>query len=356
MSSLMRLSVTEKNKILKDLKHDKLRKFNKELQKLQKIINEYHVLEKYNKELEQMKQEFNNKLNEITTHEVDYERHNQVANTIESTYNQKLFSLKSKILSNRDKYLEVIANYKIVDNTKYIDDFFEDKTKEYEAILNLIDKMDSKECERIKKLDNDFELKLKEAKVTYQKLSNTQLIKEEITDRIEEFDEDLSQKAQNMLEKKFVDKKEYMILLDAYYMSQQHLEHQKIQSSFEQLGYTFEEDIKDNQLQYISTEDDEYKIAIRVDDGKVTLAFTRLVLKGTVLSEYDKAKDMEMSHKWCSDLDKVKALMQSNGMEVDEDMRVEPTLDNIRYEEVDVIGEEKDDEEIVILNEKSIKL
>jgi len=345
MSALMRLSVTEKNKILKNLKHDKLRKFNKELQKLQKIINEYPVLEKYNKELEQLKQDYINKLNTITTHEVDYERHNQVANTIESTYNQKLFSLKSKILSNRDKYLEVISNYNIVDNTKYIEDFFQDETKEYEAILNIIKKMDSEEYNRIKNLDNDFELKFKEAKVIYQKLNNSKLIKDEIETRLEEFDDELYKKAQNMLKKKFIDKKEYMALLDDYYMSQQNLEHQKIQSSFEQLGYTFEEDIKDNQLQYISTKDDEYKIAIRVNNGKVTLAFTRLIPKGATLSEYDKAKDVEMAHKWCSDVDKVKALMQSNGMEMDEDIRVEPTFDNIRYEEVDVIGTKDTNEE-----------
>jgi len=61
---------------------------------------------------------------------------------------------------------------------------------------------------------------------------------------------------------------------------------------------------------------------------------------------------MEMSHKWCNDVNKVKTLMQSNGMEVDEDMRVEPTLENIRYEEVDLIGDNIKEE--WRLNEKNI--
>jgi len=76
----------------------------------------------------------------------------------------------------------------------------------------------------------------------------------------------------------------------------------------------------------------------------VSLAFTRLVPKGTTLSEYEKAKDLEKANQWCSDFDKVKAVMQANGLAVDEEMRVESTVENIWYEEVDeIIGEEKEE-------------
>jgi hypothetical protein len=138
-------------------------------------------------------------------------------------------------------------------------------------------------------------------------------------------------------------------------MNQQSEEFKRIQESFESLGYTFEEDIKDNTLQYISTNDHEYKIAIRVVDGKVSLAFTRLVPKGTTLSEYEKAKYIEKANQWCNDFDKVKAVMQTNGLALDEKMRVEPTVENIWYEEVDEsIGEVKIGDEINTLK-KSIE-
>ena len=346
MSSMMRLSVTEKNKILKDLKHRKLQRFNKEVDKLRKIIAQYHFLDQYMEELENLKKGFAEKLNTITMHDMDYERHDSIANNAESVYNQKLFELKSKILSKRDKYLAVIANYEIKDNTKYIDDYISDENKELELMLGLVKNMNEEEFNRIMQLENSLDLKLKEAKVIYLKLSDSMIIKDELESMLPDLNANEKEVAQKLLAQKMVDKKTYRNFIHEHYMNQQSEELLKIQESFESLGYTFEEEIKDNTLQYIDTNDSEYKIAIRVQDGQVTLAFTRLVLKGTELSEYEKAKDIEKANQWCGDFDKIKAVMIGNGMEVNEEMRIEPTFENIRYEEVDEIfeGSKKEEE------------
>lgn len=336
---MMRLSVTEKSKILKDLKHRKLQRFNKEVEKLLKIVEQFHFLDKYKSELETLKQGFSSKLNTITMHDMDYEYHDRIANNAESTYNQKLFELKTKILSKKDRYLTVIANYNIKDNTKYIEDFIQDESKEFELMLGLVKNIDEEEHKRINGLENTLELKLKEAKVVYLKLLNTRIIKEELKDNLANLNVEEKEIANDLLEQKMIDKKRYRDFMHEHYMNQQSEEFTRIQESFESLGYTFEEEIKDNSLQYIDTADSEYKIAVRVSDGKLTLAFTRLVLKGTELSEYEKAKDIEKANQWCGDFDKIKVVMETNGMEVDEEMRVEPTVENIRYEEVDEIIE-----------------
>ena len=352
---MMRLSVTEKSKILKDLKHRKLQSFNKEVEKLLKIVEQFHFLDKYKKELEILKQGFSTKLDTITMHDMDYEYHDRIANEAESTYNQKLFEIKTKILSKKDRYLAIIANYKIKDTTKYIEDFIEDESSELKLMLGLVKNIDEEEYERINSLSNTIDLKLKESKVIYLKLLNTRLIKEELEDKFDDLNSEEKEIAKTLLEQKMIDKKRYRDFMHEHYMNQQSEEFKRIQESFESLGYTFEEEIKDNSLQYIDTPDSEYKIAVRVADGKLTLAFTRLVLKGTDLTQYEKAKDMEKANQWCGDFDKIKAVMETNGMVVDEEMRVEPTVENIRYEEVDEsIGEVKIGDEINTLN-KSIE-
>jgi hypothetical protein len=336
MSSMMRLDIKEKTKILKDLKHRKIQHFNKEIQKLFTIIEEHHFLDAYKEELEALKKGFIEKLNTITMNDLDYERHDYIANQAESEYIQKLFDLKSRILSKKEKYLAIIANYEIKDTTKYIEDFIQDEKKEFELMLDMLKRIDEEEHSRIMALDNALELKLKEAKVTYLKLLNTRLIKEDLQSMIDTLGPDEQEQVAELLQQRYIDKKTFQTFMHTHYMNQQSEEFKRIQESFESLGYTFEEDIKDNTLQYISTNDHEYKIAIRVVDGKVSLAFTRLVPKGTTLSEYEKAKDIEKANQWCSDFDKVKAVMQANGLAVDEEMRVEPTtVENIRYEEVD---------------------
>ena len=101
------------------------------------------------------------------------------------------------------------------------------------------------------------------------------------------------------------------------------------------LGYTFEEEIQEDKLQHITTQDKEYKIALRVVNGKISLAFTKLIPKGHTPSQYEKAKDTQKAKKWCSDFDKIKQELAKNGLSVSEELRVEPEVQEIRYEEVD---------------------
>jgi len=345
MSSMMFLSIAEKTRILKDLKHRKLQHFNKEYTKLMKLIEEYHFLGDYKEELEFLKKAYIAELDKITMHDMDYERHDSIANEAESKYMQKLFDLKSRIISYKDRYINIISKYEVKDNIKYIEEYLNNEEDELSLILDMIKVIDKEEYQRIQQLDNAKSLKLKEAKVIYLKLHNTCLIKEELQDILPDLRSEEQEYAKILLEQKIIDKYVYREFMHAHYMNQQSEELSKIQESFEKFGYTFDEDIQDNSLHYINTEDNEYKIAIRVDNGNVTMAFTRLVPKGTSLTEYEKAKDVEKANQWCSDFDKIKKVMEENGLVVDENMRVEPSVENIRYEETDEISGEEEIEE-----------
>jgi len=336
MSSSVRLNITDKKKLKKELIDSKLRKFEQELQKLYTIIEEYPFLKDFEGKFKLLKTAYKTKLETISIDDIDYERHIYIANATESEYMEKLFELKSKILIEKDRYIKVISKYKINEDVTKIEEFFEDESSELEVMLELVKNMDESEAKRISLLEHPLEIKLKEVKVIYLKLFNTQLIKEELQNKFDKFDDAEKIIAKEMLSQKIIEKKRYRKFMHHHYQNQQKEELQTIQESFESLGYKFDEDIQDNTLQYITTDDSKYKIAIRVVNGQISLVFTRLLQKGTHLSEYEKAKDVQKAKKWCSDFDKVKAVMIQNGLHIDENARIEPTLENIRYEEIEI--------------------
>jgi len=337
MSAMMSLSVTQKKKIRKDLINSKMLKFSDELMKILAVIAEYPFLKDFENDLQELKKSYKAKLEEISINDIDYEQHKYIANITESEYMQKLFELKSKIFIQKDRYLSVISKYEISKNIKRIEEYFKDENNELEIFIELVRKIDMKEADRISSLKHPIEFKIKEAKVTYLKLFNTTLIKDEIQSNMNEFDYMEKEKVKIFLSQKMIDKKSYREFMHKHYLNQQNQELHTIQKSFETLGYSFDEDIKENILQYISTKDDEYKIAIRVVDSQVSLVFTRLIKRGMTLSQYEKAKDIQKAKEWCSNFENIKKVMLQNGLNIDENARLEPTLESIRYEEVDDI-------------------
>jgi hypothetical protein len=189
MSSLMRLSLKEKKNIIKDLIHDKQSKFNKKVQKLLDIIQKNLFLDRFTDEVKELQKEFKQRLKTIDIHDVDYEVHYSKANQIDEEFTKKLIALKSKIISFRDQVIIArINNYTVSTDIKSIEDYLKDENGEFKVFLELVKNLDNNQYERIKALDIKDDLKLKEAKVIYLKLSYTQLIKEELQDMLEELD------------------------------------------------------------------------------------------------------------------------------------------------------------------------
>jgi hypothetical protein len=189
MSSLMRLSLKEKKNIIKDLIHDKQSKFNKKVQKLLDIIQKNLFLDRFTDEVKELQKEFKQRLKTIDIHDVDYEVHYSKANQIDEEFTKKLIALKSKIISFRDQIIIArINNYTVSTDIKSIEDYLKDENGEFKVFLELVKNLDNNQYERIKALDIKDDLKLKEAKVIYLKLSYTQLIKEELQDMLEELD------------------------------------------------------------------------------------------------------------------------------------------------------------------------
>jgi hypothetical protein len=336
MSLMMLLSIEKKEAILANLKQNKLQSFEQEARKLRTMIAEYPFLQDHGEALNKAGKDLRAKLDEITINDIDYEWHNQIANRAEAEAMERLFDLKSRLTEEKERHL-ILSRYRFDDELQYIDEFLQDQDEEQELglLLERIGQIDEEEYRRIQALDNRPDLRLKEAKVAYLKLMESRLIKEELEDRMESFTSEERKEARKILEKHIVDKNTYRRFMRAHYLNQKTGELQDIQESFEALGYTFDEEIREDALQYISTGEREYKVAIRVANGKISLAFVRFIPRGKTLGQYEKAKDLEKAQKWCKDFDRIKALMQNRGLSIDELGRTEPTLENIRYEEID---------------------
>jgi len=106
---------------------------------------------------------------------------------------------------------------------------------------------------------------------------------------------------------------------------------------FEEVGYKFEEVVL-NEKGYIDTDKEEYKIAYRIEDDKLSFAFTRFTNKDDKINEYERVKDKQIAKKWCSDFEKITKLLEKNWISLNKDFIKEPDEVEIRYEVVDKVG------------------
>jgi len=406
MSSLMLLSIEEKEDILKNLKIKRSKKFNKELIKIDEIVQKYSFLKKYEKKLKDLKEEFFQKLNEIGIEDVDWERHERKGAEIEKKYNEKLLDIKYEINSllhqfnslkkvyneykkifdklkeeiEKDEKLKNLLShlkeFELLENSANVAAIIEQtqqfkeeikklekvrkkadvlsvydlegfsgrdfkKTDKLEEVLENIKIFSKNEYERIKRLNIDEDLKLKEAKVIYQRLFYTKLYKEEIDTILEELPKDLAKKFKKLKQKEIIYKNEYEKLMDEYYnQKSSSVSIDKITKAFEEMGYSFEEVVFDEKG-YIDTDNTEYKIAYRIENGKLTLAFTRFIDKEVKINEYEREKDRKMAKKWCSDFEKISKLLEKEGIKLKKEMVKEPEKVDIRYETIESKKERK---------------
>jgi len=399
MSALMRLSIKEQKDILKNLRAKRSKKFNKEYSKLLRIIEEHSFLKSYEDKLKKLKDDFKSELNSINTDDVGWERHESKGAEIEKNFNKKLFDIKYEINSILNSFNELKTEYyqyeklyeeviksfeqdekaknliseiekvefpkfsnssefkklkeKIKESIEKIEDikkrskiissyelnFRENKfvfMDETDEILNKIKSLDKEEYERIKALETDEKLKVKEAKVIYQRLIYSKIYKDEIETLLEEVPEYLKEKFEKLQEKKIIYKNEYEKLLDEYYNQEdKSISVDKIVEAFEEVGYRFEEVVL-NEKGYIDTDKEDYKIAYRIDDDKLSLAFTRFVDKNNSnINEYEREKDKQMAKKWCSNFEKISDYLKKQGIELNKDMVKEADEVEIRYETVE---------------------
>jgi len=394
MSSLMLLSIKEKKDILKNLVSKRSRKFNKEYEKLLETINANN-LKTYKKRLQNLKEEFRKELNTININDVNWEVHERKGAEIEKKFNQKLLNIKYEInslLNSLNELKKIYENYeksydeliRILDNEKLknltlelkkielptisnmnqihqikteitkelekiekikikakvvseynFSNFKEKKLKlsnELEEALGKVKSLSEKEYKRIKNLDIDENLKLKEAKVIYQRLVYSNIYKEEIETLLEDMPEYLKEKFEKLKQKEIIYKNEYEKLLDEYYNQEnEEISVDKIVEAFEEMGYKFENVVL-NEKGYINTDKEEYKIAYRIENNKFSLAFTRFIDETTQINEYEKEKDKREAKKWCDNFEKIIKLLEKEGIYLDKEMVKEPEEIEIRYE------------------------
>lgn len=398
MSALMSLSIEEKKDILKNLVIKRSKKFNKEYSKLLKIIENNYFLKNYEKKLKDLKDEFKRELNSINTHDVDWEVHESKGAEIERKFNKKLLDIKYKIntlldsfnelknlykeyekiykemmniLENNEKYKNLISEINKFEMPKVSDineinkakeilkqelkkieeikkrcqiissykfNFKEKKfafVNELDDILEKIKLLSQKEYQRIKSLETDEKLKIKEAKVIYQRLVYSQIYKDEIEAILDDVPTYLREKFENLKQKEILYKDEYEKLLDEYYNQEsKNISVDKIVKAFENAGYKFE-DVVLNEKGYIDTDKKEYKIAYKIENNKFSLAFTRFIDKDTQINEYEKEKDKQMAKKWCGDFDKIAENLKKQGINLNKEIVKEPDEIEIRYEVVE---------------------
>ena len=95
-------------------------------------------------------------------------------------------------------------------------------------------------------------------------------------------------------------------------------------------GYVIENE--NSQILYIDTEDKNYKIMMKIKDGKITSKFVKLVdKKDYTPSEYEKIKDKEKMKKWCSDFDRLKEKLKEKGIIINDLKAIYKLEKNINY-------------------------
>jgi len=405
MSSLMVLSIEKKKDILENLKVNRSKKFNKELIKIDGLVQKYSFLKEYERKLQDLKYEFIQKLNEISIEDVDWERHEKKGAEIEKKYNEKLLEIKYEInsllhqynslkklyneyrkifdklkeeIEKDEKVKKLISNLNMfellknpvnataiteqINQIKYeiknLENIMEKanilsaydldklserefkKSNKLEEVLENIKIFSKNEYERIKGLNVNEDFKLTEAKVIYQRLFYTKLYKEEIDTILEELPNDLAKKFEKLKQKEIIYKSEYEKLMNEYYNQKSSLVSiDKITKAFEEMGYSFEE-VAFDKKGYIDTDNPEYKIAYRIENNKLILAFTRFVDKKVKINEYEREKDRKMAKKWCNDFEKISKLLEKEGIKFKKEMIEEPEKVDIRYEKHEEVKKE----------------
>ena len=319
------------------------------IKEIKNNINQYSFLKEFNNGLNTLEL----KLADVKGIEIEQlneimQQFNQIKIKIEEKESMVLNGIESikeyQILQEEIKEIDnVINNLTLKSKTKQIEK--EKLQKQYNKFLEKLKNYSLKESERIEKLDLPLETKLFELKLTYSKEKKRYLIFskfEEIKKRYKE-DNEFFEKFSLRIENVIKNNKEYEFYNLLYdienYESKKKVIKQQIsilKEKLQELGYSFENEIKLGEIGYLNTEKKEYKIKyIFYENGEVGFNFVRTGnLKN--LNSYEKAKTIEKAKKWCSDFDKLNENMKKEGIELNIELREEPTIDDIIFEELEI--------------------
>jgi hypothetical protein len=119
----------------------------------------------------------------------------------------------------------------------------------------------------------------------------------------------------------------------------------KIKKSLENIGYHVFDDtnnrenvlekLENGEIIHLDTEWPEYKVMLKLDDNNQVA--TRLVkfvaneAEKIKITEYQKQKDSEVAHKWCSNYDKFLEEMRNSGVGISVKLRKEPGDEGVSY-------------------------
>ena len=210
---------------------------------------------------------------------------------------------------------------------------------EVEKILSQIEEAD------------DYKLSLiyEELKLTYIKVKEQSLYKEEIENLLEKLkhvgSEEASRlvtKGHKLLAQDVINKSEYEIFYrEAFktimqYTSKKPILIDHMLSKLRELGYTIIEDdveIKEGEVIELRTPyGEDYILKVKVQDGKIITKFVKVLEEERELSTYEKERDVYTAKKWCGDFDTLLEKLKEEGVEIDVKARVEPEERGIDYE------------------------
>lgn len=111
----------------------------------------------------------------------------------------------------------------------------------------------------------------------------------------------------------------------------------KLADVLNSLGYSLVdseimEKLVNGQVVYIDLPyEKDYKVQVKLEqDGKILFRLVKFV--GSMdASEYEKMKDLEVAKKWCSDYDKILALLREHGIYMEDIKRIEPEEMEVTY-------------------------
>lgn len=226
----------------------------------------------------------------------------------------------------------------------------EEAEKQFKKIIQMIDKTvkEEKGLKKLEKLLSNLKLEEPEVKKSVSLLEEEKKLKEErerelkgrslaikmlIKSLSEELPQPFKSEAEKITEKPVLstqDLSDFLIKYSDWKEKQalQNLEKElkeKIKSNLEEKGYTL---ISDGVFMLFSRKEG-YKVAVKVNNGKVTSKFLREIDHPP--SEYDRIKDTEELKIWCRDQEEVFNQLKKEGIMVSQVTNI-PDLMDINYE------------------------
>jgi len=116
----------------------------------------------------------------------------------------------------------------------------------------------------------------------------------------------------------------------------------KLKESLDAMGYSVVNEneslqkLENGEMVYLDTHEEDYKIMLKFNPQTmdITTRIVRVVAtqeERENISSYQKEKDLQAAHRWCSRHDKLTHLLKINGIELNTKLRIEPQYNDLTY-------------------------